>query len=275
MYGNTHSPNVPVADAMQAVNNSVSGPLDVETARHALEMLDGLLAISNGRQSQIAPTGTGRDLTCYAVYSRSNLMSETIPLRHFVANRWRRVYRSLRFMADADDLADTTLNVGRTLLDQRARAFAVELLRKWILDPSNVRLLRVSLDLYPAHEHLVVVLTLLRSYLEAPMRLPKERLICQYVAAEVLRAGATETGFVRDGDELPSGVDLVEFRAMLTAFAVEQLDSTLISPSWYLRQQALLSLAVFHKYRSNEVAAKGPTYWYAGLHHPVRHVALD
>ena len=170
-------------------------------------------------------------------------------------------------MADADDLTDTTLNVGRTLLDQRAKTFAVELLRKWILDPSNVRLLRVSLDLYPSHDHLSVVLKLLQSYLAARNAHPTERLVCQYVAAEVLRAGATETGFVKDGDELPSGVDLDRFRAALTEFAVEQLDSTNNCPPWYLRQQALLTLAVFHEYRANELTTQGPTYWYAGLHH--------
>jgi hypothetical protein len=265
MYGNTHAPTVPVAEAMQAVNKNVSGPLDIETARHALEMLDGLLAVSNSRKSQITPTGTGQDEMLRRILSvEPDVRNDT--LERFVAHRWRRVYRSLRVMADADDLTDTTLNVGRTLLDQRAKTFAVELLRKWILDPSNVRLLRVSLDLYPSHEHLSVVLTLLRSYLAAPNAGPKERLICQYVAAEVLRAGATETGFVRDGDELPGGVDLDQYRAMLTDFATEQLTGSQSSPTWYLRQQALLNLAVFRKYQANEPSADEPGYWYVRLH---------
>jgi len=60
-YGDRHTANVQVADAMHAVNESVSGPLDVETAKHALEMLDGLLAVSSSRQVQATPTGTGQD----------------------------------------------------------------------------------------------------------------------------------------------------------------------------------------------------------------------
>ena len=265
MYGNSHSPNVPVAEAMQAVNNSVSGPLDVETAKHALEMLDGLLAVSSSRQRQVAPTGTGQDDVLRRILSvEPDVRNDT--LERFVAHRWRRVFRSLRVMADADDLTDTTLNVGRVLLDQRAKTFAVELLRKWILDPSNVRLLRVSLDLFPSHEHLAVVLTFLRSYLDAPNAPTKERLVCEYVAAEILRAGATETGFVRDGDELPSGINITEYRRLLAEFAAEQLDSAKGLSSWYLQQQALLCLAVFHECRSDEVTHPGPNYWYAELH---------
>lgn len=265
MYGNSHSPNVPVAEAMQAVNNSVSGPLDVETARHALEMLDGLLAVSNSRQSQAVPTGTGQDDVLRRILSvEPDVRNDT--LERFVAHRWRRVFRSLRVMADADDLTDTTLNVGRTLLDQRAKTFAVNLLRKWILNPSNVRLLRVSLDLFPSHEHLAVILTFLRSYLVTANAPARERLVCEYVAAELLRAGATETGFVKDGDELPSGIDIVEYRKLLADFATEQLESTIGPSSWYLQQQALLCLAVFHKYRSNVPTQLGPNYWYAELH---------
>ena len=50
-------------------SDSRFGPLDVETARHALEMLDGLLAVSNSRQNQIAPTGTGQDDTLPQILS--------------------------------------------------------------------------------------------------------------------------------------------------------------------------------------------------------------
>ncbi len=265
MYGNSHSPNVPVAEAMQSVNTAVSGPLDVETARHALEMLDGLLAVSNSRQTQTVPTGTGQDDILRRILSvEPDVRNDT--LERFVAHRWRKVFRSLRVMADADDLADSTLNVGRVLLDQRAKTFSVNLLRKWILDPSNVRLLRVSLDLFPCPEHLTVVLNFLKSYLNAPGPPLKERLVCEYVAAEVLRAGATETGFVQDDDELPVGTDINEYRNQLAMFASEQLDSEDDHLSWYFRQQALLCLAVFHRYRQQEPTQDGPNYLYAKLH---------
>lgn len=263
MYGDSHAPNVAVADAMQAVNESVSGPLDVETAKHALEMLDGLLAVSNSRQSQVVPTGTGQDEMLRRILSvEPDVRNDT--LERFVAHRWRRVYRALRIMADADAMTDTTLNVGRTLLDQRANSFAVGLLRKWISDPSNVRLLRVSLDLFPSSEHLQVVLNFLRSHLNAESPQPRERAVCEYIAAEVLRAGATETGFVRDDDELPAGIEIKDYRRRLLEFAVERM----VAPEspWFLQQQALLCLAVFHQVQDDVVSTNGPDSWYVALH---------
>ncbi|QDT48911.1 Reverse transcriptase (RNA-dependent DNA polymerase) [Symmachiella dynata] len=245
MYGDSHSSNVPVAEAMQSVNTNVSGPLDVETARHALEMLDGLLAVSNSRKNQPTPEGTGHDELLKRVLAvEPDVRNDT--LERFVAHRWRRVYRSLRVMAEDENVSDSTMNVGRRLLDQRARTFSVELLRKWILDPSNVRLLRVSLDLFPVPDHLEIVTSLLRTQLDKDDDTDKCRLTAQYVASEILRAGATETGFVRDNDELPSGTDIDEYRRMLTEFAQSILESSDESP-WYLRQQALLFLAVMKK----------------------------
>jgi hypothetical protein len=265
MFGNDHSSNVPVADAMQAVTENVSGPLDVETARHALEMLDGLLAVSNSRRGQSEPTGTGQNDVLRRILSvEPDVRNDS--LERFVAHRWRKVYRSLRVMADAESFADSTLNVGRQLLDQRAKTFSVELLRKWILDPSNVRLLRVSLDLLPSDDHLQIVLDLLRSHLSVADPHDKCRLTAEYVAAEVLRAGATETGFVRDEDELPAGCNLAAYRQRLATFATEMLEAA-DTPRWYLRQQALLLLAVLQTPRPDLASETLENRHYSGLHH--------
>ncbi|GAB5407429.1 MAG: RNA-directed DNA polymerase [Aureliella sp.] len=264
IHGDSHSSNVPVADAMQLVNNNVSGPLDVETARHALEMLDGLLAVSNSRKAQPAPEGTGNDELMRRVLAvEPDVRNDT--LERFVAHRWRRVYRSLRVMSDEDSAGDSTMQIGRTILDQRARTFGVELLRKWILDPSNVRLLRVSLDLFPVTDHLEIVLNLLEAHLSHEDKKDKRRLTAEYVAAEVLRAGATETGFVRDNDELPSGTDVNGYRDRLSKFATEVLERADTSP-WYLRQQALLFLAVMQEPHDADLKTTPENRHYGYLH---------
>lgn len=264
MYGDSHASNVPVAEAMQAVNTNVSGPLDVETARHALEMLDGLLAVSNSRKSQPTPEGTGHDERLKRVLAvEPDVRNDT--LERFVAHRWRRVYRTLRVMADDESVADSTMNIGRTLLDQRARTFAVELLRKWILDPSNVRILRVSLDLFPVPDHLEIVISLLRTHLNTDDESEACRLTAVYVAAELFRAGATETGFVRDDDELPAGTEIVAYRDVLKAFAEEVLEDA-DSAQWYLRQQALLFLAVIQQPVANAHDATTENRDYAYVH---------
>ncbi len=241
-YGGSHESSLPVADAIRSVTRSVSGPLDTDTAIHVLEALDGLLAVSNATTEKLEPTKTGADMEirrAFAVDPDVRIDS----LERFVAHRWRKVFRELRLMADEGDGSESDLWFGRTMLDRRAKTFAAELLRKWMFDPSNVRLLRVSLDLVPYVEHLNLVLKLLLAVLdndECPLKIRK---CVQYVAAEVLRAGATETGFVRDIHALPANIDMVAYRSRLRDFANQILDAKEPHP-WYLTQQALLFLAV-------------------------------
>ncbi len=244
-YGGSHESSLPVADAMRSVTRSVSGPLDTDTAIHALEVLDGLLAVSNAKTMKLDPTETGADKEirrAFAVDPDVRIDS----LERFVAHRWRKVFRELRLMADDGDGSESDLWFGRTMLDRRAKTFAAELLRKWMFDPSNVRLLRVSLDLVPDEEHLNLVLKLLSAVLDNDECSLEIRKCVQYVAAEVLRAGATETGFVRDSDALPANIDIEAYRSLLREFANQILDSKEPHP-WYLTQQALLFLAVIDK----------------------------
>jgi hypothetical protein len=63
-----------------------------------------------------------------------------------------------------------------------------------------------------------------------------------YCAAELLKAGATETGLVADEDCLPAGVDLKAYQEKLADFAGQIADRRNTYP-WYLEQQAVLYLA--------------------------------
>jgi hypothetical protein len=267
-YGGSHEASLPVADAMQSVTRSVSGPLDTDTAIHALEVLDGLLAVSKAKTLKLEPTETGADKEirrAFAVDPDVRIDS----LERFVAHRWRKVFRELRLMADDGDGSESDLRFGRTMLDRRAKTFAAELLRKWMFDPSNVRLLRVSLDLVPDEEHLSLVLKLLSAALgndDCPTDIRK---CVQYVAAEVLRAGATETGFVRDNDTLPANVDLSAYRTCLRAFAIQILSDTNQHP-WYLTQQALLFLAVINEPQAQGISMSDGQLKYEALHGVLR-----
>ncbi|MBC8356888.1 MAG: hypothetical protein H8E66_33370, partial [Planctomycetes bacterium] len=265
-YSHSHPSHAPLADAMQAVQTEISGPMDVETARQALEMLDGLLATSGQRRQRLEPKGTGQDEALMRTFSvEPDVRTET--LERFVAHRWRHVFRSLRVMADADGLPDSSLNVGRMLLDRRAETFATELMRRWIDDPSNVRLLRVAMDIFPSPKHLELVLKLLEAHLEHPNH-TKARAVCEYVGAELLRAGATETGFVRDEDELPSDSDVDGYRQLLTGFAERRLAAE--SQPWFMQQQALLFLAVVQASTEIDVPEDDPNCLYSAVHSLIR-----
>ena len=100
-------------------------------------------------------------------------------------------------------------------LDEDARAFALGLIQRWIDDPSNVRLLRIGLDLWPDVGLLREVLSLLRPFTEKGGGRKAPRRIAWYCLAEVLRAGATETGFAVDTESLPADIDLESYRKEL------------------------------------------------------------
>jgi hypothetical protein len=129
-------------------------------------------------------------------------------------------------------------------LDDEARVFAFGLVDKWTADPSNVRLLRIGLDIWPSAQLLRQVLALLEPYTSGQGR-GKARRIALYCLAEIFRAGATETGIVPDHECLPEGIDLDAYRETLVAEAVRVLGLSASIP-WYLKQQALLCLAVFN-----------------------------
>lgn len=172
----------------------------------------------------------------------------------FVAGRFRKTCRSLRPLLwqtneeqkqQGDDEFYSQFKGVRTReeLDDETRAFALELISKWSNDPSNVRLLRIALDLWPAPDLLERVLGLLQRFTRkgGPRKAPRR--IAWYCLSELLRAGAVETGFVEDGEQLPSAVDVDGYRRVLREEALRIAKTTETRLPWYLRQQAYLLLA--------------------------------
>src|SRR3546814_20715223 len=99
-------------------------------------------------------------------------------------------------------------------LDEEARAFALILIERWILDPSNVLLLRVALDLWPSRQLLEEVLKLFEPYLVGNIRAVTSRQVAYYCLAEKFRAGSDATGFILDPDGHPAFVTLDVFKAL-------------------------------------------------------------
>ena len=139
----------------------------------------------------------------------------------FAAGRYRRTFRSLRpLLPDEEELAGASdshedeeedqpmpsqLVLSKQQLDER-RVFCAMLIDEWVANPGNVRLLRIALDMFPDHDFLDQILILLKPVLsEHGARARRE--VQAYRLAELFRAGATETGMVKD-ERLPSGVSL-------------------------------------------------------------------
>jgi hypothetical protein len=232
---------------MKRIQSAVSGGFDALGGEAVLDAIQGLMRAQEALRVW--------DDTGWRHSPVPDVRDETVA--RFRAARYRTTFRSIRPLLQDDEEPgefdagrDETLSGGRLrvvrkrhALDDDARAFALGLIQQWIGDPSNVRLLRIGLDLWPDVELLRDVLALLRPFagrgdcLKAPWR------VAWYCLAEVMRAGATETGLVADTESLPSGIDLESYREELRLEAERLAALPGRTIPWYLRQQALLFLA--------------------------------
>ncbi|MYD97496.1 MAG: RNA-directed DNA polymerase [Gammaproteobacteria bacterium] len=246
--GGDERPLVRQSAKMNRLQSAVSCGFDALGGEEILDAIQGLMraqeALSVGDDSgwQLSPVPDVRDET----------------VARFGAARYRTTFRSIRPLLQDDDARvepedrkggarnSGQVRVARTRqeLDEDARAFALGLIQRWINDPSNVRLLRIGLDLWPDVELLREVLALLRPFTEKGGRRKEPRRVAWYCLAEVLRAGATETGLVPDVESLPSGIILESYREQLREEATRLVGLPGPTIPWYLRQQALLFLAV-------------------------------
>jgi hypothetical protein len=213
---------------MTRIQSAVSGGFD---AIAGLEILDAVQGLIRSQMQYASDRIGGQD---WALAPIPDVRDATVS--RFAAARYRSTYRSLRPMldsvgetrdvnADGDQLLDEDIaRSGRMRtqrdLDEDARAFALGLVEAWVADPSNVRLLRVGLDLWPSVDVLDNVLSLLQPFTTRNGRRKGARRVALYCLAEVFRAGATETGFVEDEEALPSAVDIRAYRDRLRVEAL-------------------------------------------------------
>ncbi len=245
--GGDDRPLVRQSAKMNRIQSAVSGGFDALGGEEILDAIQGLMraqeALNVGDDSgwRLSPVPDVRDDT----------------VARFGAARFRTTFRSIRPLLQ-DEVESEETGVGRDEtrpgvriraartrgeLDEDARVFALGLIKRWIEDPSNVRLLRIGLDLWPDVQVLREVISLLRPFTERGSSRKDTKRVAWYCLAEVLRAGATETGLVPDTEALPSGIDLASYRDELLREAVRLVGLPGQTIPWYLRQQALLFLA--------------------------------
>lgn len=248
-FGEDERPLVRQSRKMARIQGAISGGFDAIGGEDILNAVQGLI------QSQLRYSAQRIDGQSWAFAPVTDVRDATV--ERFAAARFRSTYRSLRPLLadrvdpdtsvkrDADEDAGSRSGVARTQreLDDEARSFALGLIESWVEDPSNVRLLRIGLDLWPAEDVLQSVLDLLRPYTGKGGSRGAPRRVAWYCLSEVLRAGATETGLVENGEPMPRGIDIDAYRKLLRREAVRLAELPAAALPWYLRQQALLYLA--------------------------------
>lgn len=183
----------------------------------------------------------------------------------FAANRFRKTFRSLRPLLEDSSFCYTQINeegddtegnntlpngtiLTKEQLDSRAKFFSAILINEWFSNPSNIRLLRVALDIFPSHKNLRKILRALSINRKKHLN-TAELEIRTYCLSELFRAGATETGFVSDKEYLPKESNLSEYHKLLVKKAKKIFSDYLkfndekLTP-WYLIQQVMLYLCV-------------------------------
>ncbi|MGV8118309.1 MAG: RNA-directed DNA polymerase [Candidatus Xenobiia bacterium LiM19] len=249
-YRDEERPIVKQSRKMERIQHAISGGFDAIGGEEILNTIQSLV------RSQLRYSKDRTSETNWSLAPIPDVRDETAA--RFAASRYRSTYRSLRPLLEdkkeskeiCDDLdRENSVNYShkkltQAELDDDAMVFAMGLIENWVKDPSNVRLLRIGLDLWPAADILEYIFSLLRPCIEKGGKRKSPRRIAWYCLAEIFRAGATETGFVKDNESLPDRVNIEEYRTVLLKEAERLASLPQATIPWYLRQQVLLFLAV-------------------------------
>ncbi|WP_110642246.1 RNA-directed DNA polymerase [Salinicola sp. CPA57] len=237
-----------VSALMEMLNAQLSGTFDLESLAQAAGGLDGLLGMSEQIESGAAPKPSRLSLATVAV-PNTDVRDDTV--KRFVSTRIAQLMRHRLAMTDLESPAGSTETISDqvtqgVVLSHEFESTARKLIKCWAENPALVLLLRCGLDLFPhprllspVTEALNIKLFDVVGGLDTAQR--RQVRVAEYVLADLLRAGAVETGF-RDKEEYPDGVDIQGYREDLGGIARRVLTERLSSP-WYLRQQARLYLA--------------------------------
>lgn len=237
-----------VSSLMEMLNAELSGTFDLESLAQAAGGLDGLLWMSE--QIDSAPDAKRYQLALATIaVPNTDVRDDTV--KRFVATRIAQLMRHRLAMTDLESQAGSAETVSDqvtqgVVLSHEFESTARKLIKCWAENPALALLLRCGLDLFPHPRLLSPVAEALNVKLfdvSADLDVTKRRQVrvAEYVLADLLRAGAVETGF-RDPEEYPEGVDIPGYREDLGGVARRVLTERPLSP-WYLLQQARLYLA--------------------------------
>jgi len=249
-YQGDNNPIIYQSKKIARIQSAISGGFDVQGGQRILDAIQGII----NAQNRFVDVRT--ESTNFSLSPIPDVRDETVS--RFAANRYRSTYRSLRpLMRDTEEPCEKCDKkshtkgtyeppdvITKTELDNDAKIFAFNLIDDWIADPSNVRLLRVGLDLWPDSELLSQVLELLKQYVRDGRGNKAVQRVAWYCLSQIFRAGATETGFIGDEDALPSEINIDKYRETLKDEAIRVLN-LISSIPWYLKQQALMYLTVY------------------------------
>lgn len=223
---------------MKTLQRQLSGPFDLDSLRQAEAGLNGLLSLAElGLIEEIKPAQGSLRLATIASL-KHEVRDDT--LTRFSAYRLVRSLRQRRSMTDLTEQDDSESAIDALRHDFQAASR--RLVSAWAMNPSLVQVLRYALDLWPSTELLEPVEQALMSKLDENLQNSElGRRVAYYVLADLLKAGATETGRESKRDLNFKIADVDDYRTALSKLAQRILDE--VDAPWYVQQQASLFLA--------------------------------
>ncbi len=234
---------------MALFQETISGTFDLDALTQAAGGLDSLLWMSEQIEGPQDRIKSSLKLANIAV-PNTDVRDDTV--KRFVATRLASALRMRLAMTANSAVSGDERPFGDATLNHEFEATARKLIKHWSENPSLVLLLRVGLDIFPHPRLLGPVLDALQAklyskkYNQSADIEKKEILVAEFVSAELLRAGATETGY-RSSNEYPDAIDIEQYRQDLALFARRILVERNTSP-FYLKQQSMLFLASIGDY---------------------------
>lgn len=223
---------------MKQLQQQLSGPFDLSSLEQLETGLHGLLSLAESSIGNTLNESAG-GMPRLATIARTPLEVRDDTLTRFAAYRLCKTLRQRRLLLDLTETRE-----GRTvgdILQQDYELTARRLIGAWAENPALVQVLRYAFDLFPSAELLEDVFTALVQKLLNPNQNPDQAAVAWYVIAELLRAGATETGRRSQSDVGFKAGDLSAYREILAVYATNLLHGGDVP--WFVQQQAALLLS--------------------------------
>ena len=224
-----------VALRMHESKSRVSDALDEQSAYELLKINHDLWRETE-RMGDVDKVKVNRIGSISLVRNKTGVKNDTI--ERFAANNWRNAYKVLSSILPSDEGLASVDEIKRECslpaLNALTDEFCEEIILRWIDDPSKVRILRIAFDLRPNAQYLDEVLKMLLRMIGRGNRVRECGL---YVAAELYRAGAIETGFSYSDADNPYHVKWLEYRSKLHEYVSR---FTTQDTPWYLANQLAL-----------------------------------
>jgi hypothetical protein len=236
---------------MAAIQDKLSGPIDLQSLEEAGLALDGLLntvgnseAVGDAAESKPQDGQNDTTLALERIHApRHSVRDDTVA--RFAAFRQLKALRARRFLLAAEPAGVRSTALRR--LDAEVESSARRMVWMWSRDPSLVIVLRHAMNLCPTPELIEPVLEALRSVIgpdglkkQAGKEAAFDQAVAWYTAGELFKAGVIETGFEASPSELPDKADLDGYRESLADFAEELLREAWTP--WYVARQAVVFL---------------------------------